>query len=481
MWNLLEYYRIYGDERILESLVKGADCIVAHRGKSPIPENIGIDIEQVLGAMAVLGQQVDQSEYIEYARYIADHLTLDIGRPAEWYNPSTEVDPAKVRSQYARKEHHLHTYLSAIHGIVDLAIITGEKKYLEKARRIFDEALPYVWVTGGMPENSCAYYEYNDETCQVVDWIELCLKLFNATGQGRYLDAAELSILNHLLFDQLSTSSFVCQRSVTRHHRRGDHGNRGRIADFCCTMSGAWSLGQIATQVVTRNENGFSVNLALDLDVVTARHENPVRISQKVQIQKSDIVQSIVVHNEDKYAFDVKVRLPYWSDKGSLKINESLQTRPVVNGFAHVPCLPASKTSIVLKLPMILKIIPPGKSMLTIDSETPSSSTKEKGLQYGPYVMMFNREMYPAVDGHHIAITIPIDADQHPSSDPSIPESWNTRGTIPLLLKAQTSTGTPICLTPCANLTMTPLAMDDPYVIRFSDIKIVQNAIKQES
>jgi hypothetical protein len=85
---------------------------------------------------------------------------------------------------------------------------------------------------------------------------------------------------------------------------------------------------------------------------------------------------------------------------------------------------------------------------------------------------MFNRQMYPEVTDYDISVTVPLDKNGKPFVTQTLPDSWNTRGAIPLLIKAKTHDGTDVLLTPYANLTMTRLVVDDPFVIRLSKIAL---------
>ena len=53
------------------------------------------------------------------------------------------------------------------------------------------------------------------------------------------------------------------------------------------------------------------------------------------------------------------------------------------------------------------------------------------------------------------------------------PEGWPVHyGAVPLFVEATLQDNTPVVLTPCANLTMTALSVDDPYILRFANIAL---------
>ena len=208
---LLEYYNISGDQRSLESLTQAADATVADQstikkirpfwGDRNTPAGISCGIESGLGAMVVLGQITKNNAYFDYARYLADNMPIHVGKPSN--NVRGGLAPTElVKFEGISNEHHTHSYLSMAHGLVDLAVATGDSKYLTLAQDIFENSLPSVWINGDFPEGYGQVFEHRDETCSAVDWSLLALKLFDATGNVRYLDVAELSIVNQLFQGQ---------------------------------------------------------------------------------------------------------------------------------------------------------------------------------------------------------------------------------------------------------------------------------------
>lgn len=121
---------------------------------------------------------------------------------------------------------------------------------------------------------------------------------------------------------------------------------------------------------------------------------------------------------------------------------------------------------------MSLQIVPPGRSLLIKDTRKSDGVAPEEGLQYGPFALMFNRQMYPDIKDHDIAVNVPLKENGQPFVDQNVPDDWTTGGAVALFIRAQLETGQNVLLTPCANLTMTKLTLDDPYILRFSDVRI---------
>ena len=97
---------------------------------------------------------------------------------------------------------HSHGRLCTVRGFADLYAATGAAHWRDAAERdwaIFMER--YRLPTGGVKEVLNAKCNA-DEGCSVCDWLRLNLSLWRLTGEGRYLDEAERCLKGHFLFQQ---------------------------------------------------------------------------------------------------------------------------------------------------------------------------------------------------------------------------------------------------------------------------------------
>jgi DUF1680 family protein len=469
IWNLLEYYEVTGDEAALASLLAAADHAVATRDGWEISKPLCGGIESAVGPMARLGRMTRRREYIEYARYMADNIQHHVAKPSP--TPTAHVEPTSLHTHEEKPFfHHTHSYLNTTHGVVDLAVVTGEQKYVDQTLKVFEDSFSSVWINGDFPESYGDYYERIDETCSAVDWMVLALKLFDLTGEARYLDSVELTAVNHLTFGQDYGGTFTCYRSMNRHHW-ADAGNRGGPQTECCAMSGGWGLAQVALHTITANASGLSVNLPFEVHTVLERDGAEIHAAQSVWTGMYEMVQTLQVGNRSRNELDVKIRIPYWCSEPILRVNGMPCPVSCHNGFIHVMCLANTACSIELRLPMPLQIVPAGRNVLTKDREAAAGGAAEQGLQYGPYVLMFNRVMYPDITQKDISVTVKRDSNGRPIIRQEYPEGWPVHyGAVPLFVEAMVQGDTPVFLTPCANMTMTALTVNDPYILRFANI-----------
>jgi DUF1680 family protein len=162
---------------------------------------------------------------------------------------------------------HSHGNLCAWRGILELYEITGDAKYLERARAKWDAAVQggYVWPLGGIGERWHVFYS-GDEGCSESDWLRLSLELWRFTGQTRYLDMAERLLENQYAANQCPNGGYGMR------HFDGDAAGpiatRGMVDEwpFCCSFHGPLGLHFLKAYLAAGSERGVFVNFPLNFE-----------------------------------------------------------------------------------------------------------------------------------------------------------------------------------------------------------------------
>jgi DUF1680 family protein len=236
-------------------------------------------------------------------------------------------------------------------------------------------------------------------------------------------------------------------------------------------MSGGWGMAQLALHTITENASGLSVNLPFEVHATIERDGAEIHATQSVWTGSYEMVQTLQIENRSGRELEVKIRLPYWCAEPTARADGMPCAVSRQGGFMPVTCPANAARSIELHLPMHLQVIPAGRNVLTKNEKSPAGDAIEQGLQYGPYVLMLNRMMYPEITQKDISVTIPRDSEGHPIVRQAYPVGWPVHhGAVPFFVEATVQEGTPVLLTPCANMTMTKLTVDDPYILRFASI-----------
>jgi DUF1680 family protein len=93
------------------------------------------------------------------------------------------------------------------------------------------------------------------ETCSTTTWIQLCLALFDLTGEARYATAAETSMLNQLLGAQSPKGNDWAYHSMLN---MPDRGYKDEIT--CCASSGPRALELYARHLICLASHRLVVN-----------------------------------------------------------------------------------------------------------------------------------------------------------------------------------------------------------------------------
>ena len=132
-------------------------------------------------------------------------------------------------------------FLSTVRGLIDWYELTGEGWLLDKARhecdRIFADGMLDTW---GVPESFAN--PQTDEGCSEVDWVLVNLRLFQATGERRYLETAERAVYGHFYLNQSPNGGFGAWHGFHGAIGARKPGSVGRYIEafWCCSMHGAF-------------------------------------------------------------------------------------------------------------------------------------------------------------------------------------------------------------------------------------------------
>ena len=323
---LLTLYRMTGDNRYLDS---------ASRSAKFARQTIDIDhwpyqcsagsqycIKQCLVAiiegLVNLSSTTGDNQDLPLAQELADFLP--------------PVDP-KVGIQ------HAHFYFSALRGVLDLYQVTKTQRLLDYAvqqwQTVVDE---HMWPTGGIPE-SFPNDTKADESCQCSDWIRLNLQLWRITGQAKYMDIAELALLNHYYFEQWLNGGFEYGAQLER-------GVRWFEMYFCCSMNGPRGLIDVAENIITHDQDTISVNFlfAVQATVPWARGRIQIDIDSEFPRRGNTRIKLSLAKTMD---FTLAIRVPAGCPNAQLCVNGAAVPVNIDNGYIHIRAGKGDKDRVV--------------------------------------------------------------------------------------------------------------------------------------
>jgi hypothetical protein len=178
-------------------------------------------------------------------------------------------------------EIHSHHFLSTVRGLLDWYELTGQAWLLEKAKRecdrIFTDGMLDTW---GVPESFAT--PQTDEGCSEVDWVLVNLRLYQATGERRWLDTAERAIYGQFYMNQAPNGGFGAWHGFLAPVGARKAGSVGRYIEafWCCSMHGAFGLSEIARHAFGRVADGVRVNLIIGAEAEFRQAGGVLRLRQ---------------------------------------------------------------------------------------------------------------------------------------------------------------------------------------------------------
>lgn len=222
------------------------------------------------------------------------------------------LDLAQRLAVRAGRTAHTHHSLSLCRGLVDLARVTGDREPLKKVEDYLIWCREHQTVTGGLPE--AMPQSPQDEGCGLADWIVVNLLMFQATGENRYLDDAEHTLVNHFFMNQFHTGGFghrsLTQKIIGGKGWQGWNGQFGSENPGCCSLWGQWGLGQVGRLIVTESADTIEVNLYPSAEIILPDRGVRLEISGDFPRMTQALIRIVCTRPQ---SFTLALRIPSWA------------------------------------------------------------------------------------------------------------------------------------------------------------------------
>ena len=194
---------------------------------------------------------------------------------------STTISPQGRRSPCGGQ---VHCQLTTARGLLDLHELTGEPRYLAPVLALHD----YICRNTLSLAGGVGFYfnrPEENEACADADWLRLNLQLWRLTGETRYLDLAERTLVNQLPFAQAANGAFC--------YLRGLQNRSGAAFDVCCSHHAPRALWEALRYAVTTEPDLLSVNLFIDATVVLAVSDQEITLTSRPSIEDETLVLDV--------------------------------------------------------------------------------------------------------------------------------------------------------------------------------------------
>lgn len=346
---MLYYLRICKDEslrdRIITACKKHLDYIISkigcEEGKIAITATSvwwgGVNSCTILEPTVEIYKLTGEKRYLDFAEYIistggcSDCNLIDLALNSDLYPYEYPVTKA-------------YEMMSFYEGLLAYYEVTGNKKYFDAIDRFFDKVeksdITIIGCSGCTHElfdnSSVMQTEYHEnimqETCVTVTWMRVNRRLFELTGDAKYMNRFEISGYN-ALYGSLNTEmneQFSMEKKVYVEGGAIDSysplymNTRGRgIGGFCtfasggyngcCLSIGACGIALMPFSAVMQDDQNVYVNLLFDGEVtVQDKDGKDVLISISSDYPASGNAKVTV---KDNCSLKLLIRKPAWCEK----------------------------------------------------------------------------------------------------------------------------------------------------------------------
>jgi len=207
---------------------------------------------------------------------------------------------------------HVHGYLCSVRGILDLYFATKDRAWLGRTVAAWNDVSSSgdLLITGGVPE-AWSPKKKRTEGCAECDWLRLNLALHRATGESRYIDAAENVLFNDFSMNQFSSGDFG-------HAILDEFGAPESVqvrAWWCCTLHGLRAFADIERHAFRIEE----AEIFYDLPVDASLHTGSISVASQ-SFLATDRTTRIRVHRASM-PHALNIRKPAWAESVTLRRN----------------------------------------------------------------------------------------------------------------------------------------------------------------
>lgn len=294
-------------------------------------------------SFAELFARTNDERWLKLAQRIRHHKTLDPMFAKEDKLPGL----------------HANTQIPKIIGLARIYELTKEEKYATAANFFWENVTKnYSYVIGGNSDrehfqaaNSLSKYitDQTCESCNTYNMLKLTRHLFGINPTSAYFDYYERAHFNHILAHQNPNNGKFAYMIPLMSGAAREWSSE--FNDFwCCVGSGMESHSKHGESIYWKSGENLLVNLFIP-STLDWKEKN-AKFELSTEYPKADEIVLKVAEIAKSSKFSISMRIPYWCENPSLKINGKAAKIVKENGYAKVERKWKSGDIISLKLPM---------------------------------------------------------------------------------------------------------------------------------
>lgn len=359
---LITYVRSTGNTEPLAACRRMADLLCETFGDEPGKRDInptsqhkGMASTSVLEPMVLLYRLTGEPRYLEFCRYLLRAWERRNGAKIV----STLLESGRVDRVGNGKAYEM---LSCLNGGLEYHRATGDPELLEACLRAWQDIVDNrLYLTGTASYREFFHGDHDlpnvnnvGETCVTVTWLQFNAQLLRLTGEARFAEELEKTVLNHLFGAQQCSGrgwGYYVQLEGTKPYSETLEGH-------CCLSSGPRGIALIPTFAITTDGDGVVVNLhETGTARLALRDGTPVRVEAETSYPSAGGVR-YSVFPPAAASFTIKLRVPRWCRAASASVNGTpVALAPGPDGYAAIRRSWQPGDRLELQLPLETRVV----------------------------------------------------------------------------------------------------------------------------
>ncbi len=374
-------------------------------------------------ALAEFSRATGDARYLELASLLVERRGHGQLKTTLFQGHEYFLDDVPVRDAVVLRGHAVRAlYLSS--GAADVAADLGDSQLLRAVQSQWEHTVARrTYITGGMGSHH-QNEEYGEdyelppdrayaETCASIGSIMLSWRLLLQTGEPKYADLIERTLLNGVLVSPRADGKAFYYANTLHQRRRGTEGAEGELSEraesslrapwfdvSCCPTNVARTLASLAAYAATSDASGVQIHQYAPMDIATTlpdgtevgfRVDTDYPYAGKIVVTPTRTVTSDVT---------LTLRIPSWAvGKAALQVNGE----PAAVGGTTAAVTGAFRTGdvIELTLPMDPRFTWPHPSVDAVRGQV--------AVERGPLVLALEDVDLPdAIDVSRITIATDV-------------------------------------------------------------------------
>ncbi|MAX25805.1 MAG: hypothetical protein CMJ19_15000 [Phycisphaeraceae bacterium] len=356
-------YEGLGDRKLLDVMCRYADYIETVFGPQKHKLKGYPGHEEIELALVKLYQATNNEKYLKLSQFFIDQRGQQPlyfveeakvhGRHHPWFKEDYHQSHLPVRKQKSAVGHSVRA-LYLYSGMADVAAQTGDRTLLNATRRLWDNLVTKrMYITGGVGSTAMGErftFDYDlpnetayAETCAAISLVFFAHRMSQIECKGEYGDVLEKALFNGVLSGiNLKGDRFFYANplrsspSLMQAYQPG-HVSGQRQAWFgcaCCPPNIARLFASLGQYIFACGDDELVVHQFINATTQVIMHDVDVKVKLQTTYPWDETVE-LKVDPAKSVKFKLRLRVPGWCRKATLKVNGKVQRigSKLANGY----------------------------------------------------------------------------------------------------------------------------------------------------